>query len=199
MQQLIFNDDTIKQELKRDVILTIKSDESPENPREWDNISKMVCFHNRYSLGDKNDLSSDYFNNWQELASYLIKELDAKIILPLYLYDHSGITMSTGKFSCSWDSGQVGFIYYDKKTILNEYGIKRVTKKQKERLEKYLIGQVQTYDDYLTGNVYGFVLTDKITGEELDSCWGFYGNDYLNDIMDNIGKDSYKNIEVIDV
>lgn len=43
--------------------------------------------------------------------------------------------------------------------------------------EKYLKSEVETYDQYLTGDVYGYVIEDK-EGEELDSCWGFYGEEY---------------------
>jgi hypothetical protein len=35
-------------------------------------------------------------------------------VLPLYLYDHGNITMSTGSFHDTWDSGRVGFIYMTK-------------------------------------------------------------------------------------
>ena len=41
----------------------------------------------------------------------LVEQMDGMVILPLYLYDHSGITMNTCGFSCPWDSGQVGWIY----------------------------------------------------------------------------------------
>lgn len=41
------------------------------------------------------------------------------IFMPLFLYDHSGITMNTCGYSCRWDSGQVGYIYTDRKTILD--------------------------------------------------------------------------------
>ena len=37
----------------------------------------------------------------------LVEQMDGMVILPLYLYDHSGITMNTCGFSCPWDSGQV--------------------------------------------------------------------------------------------
>ena len=42
------------------------------------------------------------------------------LMLPLYLYDHSGLAMSTESFSgraphAEWDSGQVGWIYVSKK------------------------------------------------------------------------------------
>lgn len=33
------------------------------------------------------------------------------LLMPLYLYDHSGITISTSEFCDPWDSGQIGFIY----------------------------------------------------------------------------------------
>ena len=43
--------------------------------------------------------------------------------LPLYLYDHGGITMSTNPFSCPWDDGgQVGWIYASKQKFIDETG-----------------------------------------------------------------------------
>ena len=43
----------------------------------------------------------------------LLEQSGKFVILSLYLYDHSGITMNTTGFSCPWDSGQVGWIYAD--------------------------------------------------------------------------------------
>ena len=99
------------------------------------------------------------------------------IALPLYLYDHSGITMSTSPFSCRWDSGQVGFIYVTCERVRKEYGWKRITKARRDKILTYLNGEVQTYDQYLTGDVYGFIISDE-DGDEVDSCWGCYGRDY---------------------
>ena len=46
--------------------------------------------------------------------------------LPLWLYDHSGITMScgarTGQYADAWDSGYVGWIIAMKDTIMREFG-----------------------------------------------------------------------------
>jgi len=86
--------------------IRIEPDDSAESPRtSCDNLGHMVCWHRRYSLGDKHEFKepADFreFLNGQEGVIYL----------PRFLYDHSGITMSTGPFSCPWDSGQVGFIY----------------------------------------------------------------------------------------
>src|SRR5690606_13075957 len=100
---------------------------------------------------------------------------DQAIILPLYLYDHSGITMSTTPFSCPWDSGQVGYIFVAKKKARAEYGWSRLTRARDVKVEKCLIGEVQVYDQYLQGGVWGYqALQDD---EVVDSCWGFYGSD----------------------
>lgn len=48
---------------------------------------------------------------------------DKVAILPLYLYDHSGLAMSTSDFGDRWDSGCVGFIYMDKDTAMKELGM----------------------------------------------------------------------------
>ena len=66
------------------------------------------------------------------------------MILPLYLYDHSGITMNTTGFSCPWDSGQVGWIYADKRRIEAEYG--KVTPETVEKARQVLEGEVKSYD-----------------------------------------------------
>lgn len=152
--------------------IQIEYDENAANPRtEWDNLGTMVCFHNRYNLGDKNDFSLE------EFKEFIKKEEKNIIALPLYLYDHSGITISSKPFSCKWDSGQVGYIYITKEKVRKEYNWKVITKKRREQIIKYLEGEIETYDDFLTGAVYGFQIVDK-NGEEIDSCYGFYGYDH---------------------
>ncbi len=96
------------------------------------------------------------------------------VILPLFLYDHSGITMNTTGFHCPWDSGQVGYIYVTLENIRREHSVKRVPQLLRERIAKHLIQEVKVYDHYLTGNCYGFVVEKD--DEEIDSCWGFLGD-----------------------
>lgn len=104
------------------------------------------------------------------------------ILLPLRLLDHSGISMSVGSGAhpCDpggWDSGQVGWIYCTKKKAVEEFGKKACTKKVIEQAEALLKAEVETYDQFLTGDVWGYVIEDE-EGEQLDSCWGMYGADY---------------------
>jgi len=153
--------------------IKIYQDPEPKSPREWDNLGTMVCFHKRYDLGDKHGIKSDEFGGWDDIERHLIEELGAVVVLPLYLYDHSGITMRTGSFHDRWDSGQVGFVYVDRDSVLKEYGKKRLSKSIIKRATNVLESEVKTYDQYLTGQVYGFMVEDA-DGEQVDSCWGYF-------------------------
>jgi hypothetical protein len=113
---------------------------------------------------------------WEIIWSTIHKH---NLILPLGLYDHSGITMYIGSEPIDvggWDSGQVGWIYASHKRLREEYG-GRLTKKRMERAEKCLRQEVATYDEFLTGQVYGYVIEAE-DGRDVDSSWGFYGLDY---------------------
>jgi hypothetical protein len=167
--------------------LEIFDDLNPCSPREFDNLGTMVCFHRRYNLGDETELKSSDFSSWEELESYLYKEENALIAIPVFMYDHSGLWINTTGFSCPWDSGQVGYIYVSKEKVRREYSCKRISKKLKNMIREMLCSEVDLYNDYLCGNVYGFTLTDKENAEEIDSSCGFYGTDYVeNGIFDYV-------------
>lgn len=153
--------------------IEIHTDDYPEGPcKSWDMFGTMVCWHRRYDLGHKNP-----FDTPQDAEEYF--KQNHSIVLPLYLYDHSGLTMNTTGFYCPWDSGQVGYIYIDPEQVRKEYGVKRITKKIREKALECMRGEVRTYDMYLRGEVYGYQVKNP-SGEEIDSCWGFYG-DYNED------------------
>jgi len=152
--------------------IEIRQDDMPEPPREWDNLGTMVCSHSRYNLGDEQLSYGEFWDFIKEEGGK-----DSFFILPLYLYDHSGLTMSTEPFSCPWDSGQVGYIYVSKDDVRNEFGAGRISTKLAKQAFKILKGEVETYDQYLRGDVYGYIIKDS-NGVEQESCWGFYGEDY---------------------
>jgi len=157
--------------------LKIEQDTNPYSPREDDNLGTMVCFHKRYELGDKTDYRTEDYDSWDELKEGIIKNEGEVIILPLYLYDHSGITISTSPFGCNWDSGRIGFIFMSKHKIKKE-GI------DETKVIEYLKGEVETYDKYLTGEVYRYTIYEVETcslGHEhknfVEGCGGFFGED----------------------
>lgn len=118
------------------------------------------------------------------------------IMLPLYLYSHSGITISTGPFGCRWDSGQVGWIYVTKEKVREEYGWENLSKKRIETIEGYLKAEVETYDRFISGQVYRYVITEhgicKHCGADIeadiDSCGGYYMDprDLLKEVKEEV-------------
>lgn len=105
-------------------------------------------------------------------------------ILPLYLFDHSGLHISTQDLTKGpdgrWDAGQVGWVYADKKSVCDEYGKYGV--EERKQTVAALSAEVKLYDKYLSGECYGFQLYKN--GEEEDSCWGFLGD--FHEIKENI-------------
>jgi len=180
--------------------INIYQDEMAEDPRDWENIGRMICFHGRYNLGDKHDYNSGDYSGWDEFEKQLRKDHKKNkaiaIMLPLYLYDHSGLHMKVGSFHgllpqghAEWDSGMVGFIFCTWDDVKREYGL---GKDAVEKAEKYLRGEVETYSQYLEGSVYGYMIEPK-DGNRVecdDGCWGFYGYDWDKNGLEDMAKGS---------
>jgi hypothetical protein len=124
------------------------------NPRtEQDNLGTMVSFHRKYGLGDDHNYHSTDFSGWDEIESQIQKDTGGAIILPLWMYDHSGITISVRLEDRwpdhRWDCMQFGFIYVSRAKAREEYGVKLISPKLKARIEGYLEAEVEEYDAYL--------------------------------------------------
>jgi len=149
--------------------IEIHQDMDAESPREFSTFGTMLCGHRRYNLGDRQIRS-------QADIDVVLRRKDVKS-LPLFLFDHSGITMSTSAFDCPWDSGQVGIIFCTHDEIRKEFGPKgralvHISKKAVSSAFKLMRQEVETYDAFLKGEVYGYVVVDR-KGDTVDSCWGF--------------------------
>lgn len=148
-------------------------------------------------------LIDDIIEALPQIDKWKLLERYANIVfLPLYLYDHSGITMNTGGFSDRWDSGQVGYIYTDKKTVVETNGyirndkgkhIKVTDKNWKKAAYLWMEGEVEIYDQYLQGEVYGIVTEEynpeDDSWEEVDSCWGFFSDKWGDELIESIASD----------
>jgi len=164
------------------MIIKVEVDYDPLDPRQWDNLGIMVCNHRHYALGDKHNYDLSDYNSWKEVEGAIRKNEDAAVMYPLYLYDHTGLQIKIGSFygllpqgHAEYDSGQVGFIFVSKQTIRREYGVKRISKKLLEKVANILRSEVEVYDYYISGEVYGFKAVTP-DGKEIDSCWGYYGD-----------------------
>lgn len=136
------------------------------NPRvDYDNLGTIACLHKHYNLGEINTAEAV-----EEVMSS-INDTNA-VILPVFMYEHSGIALSTGTFSDTWDSGQLGVIFVSHSDIKREYGNLELT--TLETVKKVLQSEIEEYSRYLNGEVYGYIVKDEFDNE-LDSCFGLLG------------------------
>ncbi len=174
--------------------LKIVHDTTPETPRVWDNLTQMIFIGAKKGLGDDHNYQPNDFHSWEQMIERLKKDLDIAIIKPVYMYSHSGETISTKPFSCRWDSGRIGFVVITKKMIRQEYSTKYVLKKHIALAESVLDAEVETLDQFLTGDIYGFELEDE-DENILDSCYGFFGSDLnVNGILDHLSEEDRNEI-----
>ena len=173
--------------------INIVQDVEPGNPcTEWEQMGVVWCEHPRYSLGHDKAMQTLINYCYQYDAAFMalcdsrevekqdvVKSLQKLkcVLIPLYLMDHSGLSISTSVFSCPWDSGGIGLIVATPQKIRECYGIKNVTKRRRAQAVESLNDQVKEYDNYLTGNVYAFDIVDE-SGDVIDLCCGFYGYDH---------------------
>lgn len=91
-------------------------------------------------------------------------------IFGLEAYIHSGVVLSLtveGNFpDRQWDVSQLGAVFVAKEEW-----------KTRAEARKAAIGLIETWNCYLSGSVYGFMVKDE-NGDVIDSCWGFYESEY---------------------
>ena len=165
--------------------INIYYDDDAGSPRKmFDNLGTLYTAHRRYrpekEFAEHFDIDKGFDGRIGNFRGSFLKEY---IALPVYLYEHSGTTVSTSPFSCPWDSGFFGIIAVPLDKVRREYGWKNITVERRKRIEEYLQGEIKTLDDYYTGEVFGYCITpEDDDSNELDSCWGFYGTDSLKEM-----------------
>lgn len=187
--------------------LSEEYDDVSESPREMDHNSTFFTFSKSRRSPDKNE----YKNMREFLLAYgaveadnqysqgciaagndaMIKTFDKKgyIILPVYIYSHSGSCYKAAirnPFSCDWDSSLIGVIFIKKSDIIEEFKVKKISSKLKKDIIERLQAEVDLYSDYADGECYFYQLLDA-KGEELESCGGFIGNLDKNGAADCLG------------
>ena len=148
----------------------IVQDDDPPSPREWDNLGTILYTSGHYELGDKR-VSADEID--------AVTQRDDVIWIPVYAFIHGSIALSASASicTCPWDSGQCGIIYTDVETAKQEFG----EHYSEERVREALAGEIESFGQYLAGDVYGYIV--EADGEQVDSCWGFYGQEGIEDAI----------------
>ncbi|MFA5186882.1 MAG: hypothetical protein WC551_10420 [Patescibacteria group bacterium] len=95
-------------------------------------------------------------------------------IFPLEAYIHSGVSLALsheGNFpDRQWDVSQLGLVFVSKKEW-----------RTRKAAEKAARAHVETWNQYLSGDVWGIVREDYREDKTLiehEECWGYYGEEY---------------------
>ena len=141
-------------------------------PDEWDNDEKFLVYdHRDFCVEVKGFEPKEIFDFFQENPKK--KLYNGYFVFVVYAYIHSGVSLSLGRntypFTCGWDTSSTGYLLVKR----DKYNW------TEEKAYKSAEGLLVTWNDYLSGNVYGYVTEDP-EENHIDSCWGFYG-DYRED------------------
>ncbi len=130
----------------------------------------------------------------------LVEESGEVVILPISMYEHSGITLWLGSkgshFDSQWDCSSIGFAYVEKITAKEEGMLNPGEKYNydwKEWAYAMMEGEMETYDQFVRGEVYGYMIEDEdgeeATDRDLCGCWGFFGDDGKQEMLSEAKSD----------
>ena len=150
--------------------IQILPDNDCESPNDWNNDLFLVGFHRQFSVEKKGfeqnvveALLSPTTENQDGVSEEEVKNIRQEYhVFPLEAYIHSGVVLSlhSGVKKDRWDSSVLGAVF-----------IKRAYYKTKKQAQLAALDLLETWNDYLAGNVYGYNV-EAISA----SCYGFYGD-----------------------
>ena len=146
-------------------------DQDPISPDDWDTIGKIYSGHREHNPQNH---KIDEIIDWDEDGKWHINK--DYIFVYIHFYEHSGLTIwSSRKMpdGYGWDSGFFGLYAVHKDNATKEFG-DLSNEENYERLMKCLEVEVEAWDMYYRGEVYGYEVYEE-DGSFIDSCWGFYG------------------------
>jgi hypothetical protein len=141
--------------------------DSSETPNEWGwSASTLVHYHRDFQVEDDKLVTEDDIRDWYNGKK--IEAMKSHYIFPVSALIHSGVWLSLESSfpsdSGGWDTSHVGAILIPKTEV-----------KTKTAAFKLAGSSIDSWNDILSGNVYGFIVED-VNGDNLDSCWGFIGD-----------------------
>jgi hypothetical protein len=170
-----------------DRTLMVFPDESPESPREWDNLAVFAFKPNHHFAGD--------LKRGEFTAAVKPKALEGirdggGLVLPVYAYVHSGVAFSLSRqypFDDRWDAGCCGYALATGDRLRKRWRRDANDPRTAARAFVAVRDELRVYEQFLGGEVYGYRVFDR-DWKELDACWGYYGDDFAgNGLLESAG------------
>jgi len=161
----------------------IQIDDFPTDPlSKYDNFFSFLSLHRNYynkpcyrsiytPAGE--EFKGNEFDGVKDIEDTLNK--NGYVWAKVYMYSHSGDTISSKPFGCRWDSGVFGYLYATPDEISKWYDtpftdeLKALAEKA---MKEFIDGE---WDAYVSGEVYGYSIIDTSDEEVIDSCDGYNG------------------------
>lgn len=188
-----FSDDEIIELLKAGECPNAKLAEMPDglyHCHGTDRYGQEFCKDNLKKEDIKN-LIGDIMGH--ESAIKLLSK--TRLILPLWSYEHSGITLHAGQrtypFNDQFDSSMIGWAFIKKWAVFENFP--NITENNwAEKANEIITSTIEALNQWLDNDIWWFQLLvwNKEDGgwEELDSCGGFYGSNLeTNGMPDHVG------------
>lgn len=164
--------ETVEEKRIGNYLIKIYPDDNADSPNDWGDESRFVVFEHRQFYVERRgfDPRNIYAHGGKQKGYFVFR---------CYAYIHSGVALAVESHSfpdARWDVSSTGWwlIKREKGTWTRDAALKAA-----EDL-------CETWNQYLSGDVYGFKIfkvedgcdtEDDDSMEELDSCWGYYGQE----------------------
>lgn len=184
--------DTVHEETRHGLTIKIMQDPDPTTPEEDEDQNLfLVGYHRQFSVEGPRGPVPVWVGKGAK-GALLVTKADAVALVSgktameaqgygwprglakeyhvfaLEAYIHGGVHLSLVSEGAllpdrNWDVSLLGAVF-----------VARVEWKRRAAAYKAARGLVETWNDVMSGNVYGYSVEDK--GVELESCWGFVGD-----------------------
>lgn len=140
----------------------LHTDDDSESPLEWDNAWTFIG-----GRGCPYLLNDGYAYDFSDPDYLAMSRNPGDVVAILSVRDYGSQGGSISRAECLEDANAIAVI--SRETIAEEWG------GDMAKAYQYLEGIIETYQQYLDGEVYGYVVGGDVPADMMDSCWGFYG------------------------
>lgn len=171
------NHEPIETLVKAPLCAEIYQDEHYDSPSEWgDTDVFLVGFHPNFSVeaeGFSKEVCEMIGEKPKDIYDESIWERVAQIkreyhVFGLEAYIHSGVVLALSREGTfpdrQWDVSQLGLVFVLKEAF-----------KTKSEARKAALSLIETWNQNLSGDVYGYVIREEGEEDWCDSLWGIYG------------------------
>lgn len=147
--------------------------------KDLEQVTKWsLCFVRKYAGLNINNFNVDDPVGSSEFNEELDQiEAEGGLVVPIYMLDHSGVSVSLSPFGDKWDSGCGGY------AVLTKIEIDSVFDGDKDKAMAELSHVVKVIDARLEGRIYGMYTYDP-ANEVDDSIWGFIDTDGFDSVLE---------------